>query len=138
MIHLLESQERVRDKGGTMRLGAYDCQLSEGTLARRLYGKAEISERHRHRYEFNNDYAETLEREGLVASGRNAELNLVEIVEIPSHPFFLGVQFHPEFQSSPLAPHPIFRGFVAAALARTEAARNRSSNGEPVTETSGA
>jgi CTP synthase len=116
VIHLMSSQEGVSDKGGTMRLGAYDCRIEPGTLAHRLYGTLEISERHRHRFEFNNDYRETLRAAGLVPSGTHPALDLVEIIEIPSHPFFVGVQFHPEFQSSPLAPHPIFRGFVAAAV----------------------
>ena len=115
VIHLMPSQEKIKDKGGTMRLGAYDCTLLEGTRSHELYGTLAISERHRHRYEYNNDYRERLEAAGLVASGVHPELNLVEIVELPDHPFFIGVQFHPEFQSKPLQPHPIFRGFVAAA-----------------------
>ncbi len=130
VIHLMESQEDVSDKGGTMRLGAYECELEEGTLAHKLYGASTVLERHRHRYEFNNDYLERLQAAGLVASGFHRGLDLVEIVEVPTHPFFVGVQFHPEFKSSPLHPHPIFRGFVAAALARAEAGRT-SSNGEP-------
>jgi CTP synthase len=130
VIHLMESQEDVRDKGGTMRLGAYECHLEEGTLAHRLYGEPVVSERHRHRFEFNNEYRDRLREAGLVPSGVHSELDLVEIVEVPTHPFFVGVQFHPEFKSSPLRPHPIFRGFVAAALARAE-----SPNGEPVSET---
>ena len=117
VIHLMDSQEGVSDKGGTMRLGAYECDLREGTLAQRLYQTDRISERHRHRFEFNNRYRETLESLGLVASGLHPALDLVEIVEVPAHPFFIGVQFHPEFQSSPLDPHPIFLGFVAAARA---------------------
>ncbi len=117
VIHLMESQEHVSEKGGTMRLGTYRCHLRPGSLAQRLYGAGEVSERHRHRFEFNNAYRERLERAGLVASGLHPELDLVEIVEVPAHPFFIGVQYHPEFKSSPLKPHPIFRGFVAAALA---------------------
>ncbi|MEW6074335.1 MAG: CTP synthase [Planctomycetota bacterium] len=124
VIHLMESQEKVSELGGTMRLGAYACVLREGTLAHRLYGRPEISERHRHRFEYNNAYRTRMEAAGLVASGIHPELDLVEIVELPTHPFFIGVQFHPEFQSSPLRPHPIFRGFVAAALLH---ARNGSS-----------
>ena len=119
VIHLMASQKDVHDKGGTMRLGAYDCDVAEGTLAHRLYGAERVSERHRHRFEFNNSYLERLESAGLVASGVHPELGLVEIVELPAHPFFIGVQFHPEFQSRPLAPHPVFRGFVAAARAHT-------------------
>ena len=133
VIHLMESQEAVSDKGGTMRLGAYECHLKEGTLAHKLYGESVIFERHRHRYEFNNAYRDRLEAAGLVASGHHRELDLVEIVEIPDHPFFIGVQFHPEFKSSPLKPHPIFRGFVAAALARAESGPS-SANGEPVAQ----
>ena len=125
VIHLMESQEVVSDKGGTMRLGAYECRLIPGTLAQRLYGTTTVSERHRHRFEFNNEYRDRLGEAGLVASGLHPELDLVEIVEIPSHPFFIGVQFHPEFQSSPLQAHPIFRGFVAAALARHEGGTRR-------------
>ena len=116
VIHLMESQEDVENKGGTMRLGAYDCELVEGTSTHRMYATAHISERHRHRFEFNNAYRTQLEEAGLVCSGINTELNLVEIVELPEHPFFVGVQFHPEFKSNPLEPHPIFRGFVHAAL----------------------
>ncbi len=126
VIHLMESQADVQNKGGTMRLGAYDCSLVEGTIARRLFGSESISERHRHRYEFNNEYRPQLEEAGLVCSGINQEHNLVEIVELPDHPFYVGVQFHPEFKSNPLNPHPIFRDFVRAAIART---RNGSSKG---------
>jgi len=118
VIHLMKSQEDVSNKGGTMRLGAYDCELVSGTRSHDLYGKDSISERHRHRFEFNNDYRERLTAAGLVPSGFNAELDLVEIVELPDHPFFVGVQFHPEFKSSPLKPHPIFAGFVGAAFTR--------------------
>ncbi len=104
--------------GGTMRLGAYNCDIHPRTLARRLYQKAHISERHRHRYEVNNDYREQLEEEGLVFSGFNPDWNLIEMAEVPHHPFFLGTQFHPEFLSRPLAPHPLFKGFVRAAMNR--------------------
>ena len=131
VIHLMESQEGVRNKGGTMRLGAYECRIEPGTLASKLYGEEVVSERHRHRYEFNNDYLEQLRDAGLVASGVHPELSLVEMVEIPTHPFFIGVQFHPEFKSSPLHPHPIFRGFVAAALARSERTERSSENPAP-------
>ncbi|QDU84427.1 CTP synthase [Planctomycetes bacterium Pla163] len=115
VIHLMEDQKDVEDKGGTMRLGAYPCTLEEGTMVAGLYGTLDISERHRHRFEFNNAYLVRLREAGLVASGRNRELDLVEIVELPDHPFFVGVQYHPEFKSSPLSPHPIFEGFVRAA-----------------------
>jgi CTP synthase len=116
VIHLLPTQQGVSDKGGTMRLGAYECQLAPGSLASRLYGAARVSERHRHRYEVNNSYRDRFRAAGLVPSGVNPELDVVEIMELVDHPFFVGVQYHPEFKSSPLAPHPIFRGFVAAAL----------------------
>jgi len=120
VIHLLPTQEGVSDKGGTMRLGAYDCRLREGSLAHRLYGKTLISERHRHRYEVNNDYRARFEAAGFVPSGTNPELDVVEIMELADHPFFVGVQYHPEFKSAPLQAHPIFRGFVAAACAHRE------------------
>ena len=116
VIDLMEEQRQVDEKGGTMRLGAYPCRLVEGTLAHRTYGETEISERHRHRYEINNDYREELEKNGLVFAGFWVEKNLIEIAEYPDHPWFLGVQFHPEFKSKPLKPHPLFKGFVAAAL----------------------
>jgi CTP synthase len=102
--------------GGTMRLGAYDCELKSGSVARKAYKQAVVSERHRHRYEFNNDYIEAIEKKGMVVSGVNPKTGLVEIVEIPEHPFFVGVQFHPEFKSRPLDPHPVFKAFVRAAL----------------------
>ena len=107
----------IREKrlGGSMRLGAYACRLKPGTTARRAYGETNITERHRHRYEINNDYLTTLEKNGLVASGTNPERNLVEIMELKGHPFFLGTQFHPELKSRPLHPHPLFRAFIRAA-----------------------
>ncbi len=124
VIHLLPTQHGVADKGGTMRLGAYDCRLLEGSLAHRLYGAASVSERHRHRYEVNNAYRERFRAAGFVPSGVNPELDVVEIMELERHPFFVGVQYHPEFKSSPLQAHPIFRGFVAAALgSRTRAGK---------------
>ncbi len=106
------------DKGGTMRLGAYPCLLKPDTIAARAYGQSEISERHRHRYEFNNDYIEVFEKNGLVISGKSPSGDLVEIVELADHPWFLGCQFHPEFKSRPMDPHPLFRSFIAAALKR--------------------
>ncbi len=99
-----------------MRLGAYECELKEGSLARRIYGTDSISERHRHRYEFNPVYAGEMETAGLVASGHNPGTGLVEIVEIPAHPFFIGVQFHPEYKSTPERPHPLFVSFASAAV----------------------
>jgi CTP synthase len=125
VISLMADQEDV-DMGGTMRLGAYDCRLREGTVAHRLYGAADISERHRHRFEFNNDYRQRFEESEMVISGVNPDRDLVEIVELPGHPFFVGVQFHPEFKSRPLKAHPIFQGFVGAALRHARAARGAS------------
>jgi CTP synthase len=116
VISLMNDQEGV-DLGGTMRLGAYACELAPGSLAQRLYGTDHIDERHRHRFEFNNAYREQFEASDMLLAGRNPERDLVEIVELPDHPFFIGVQFHPEFKSAPLTPHPVFRGFVAAARA---------------------
>ncbi|MFM1968808.1 MAG: hypothetical protein RL152_185, partial [Bacteroidota bacterium] len=103
-------------KGGTMRLGAYPCKLDPGTLAHKIYGSEMISERHRHRWEFNNKYLDAMQAAGLKASGVNPETNLVEIVEIPKHPFFIGVQYHPELKSTVENPHPLFVHFVKAAL----------------------
>ncbi len=104
--------------GGTMRLGAQPCRLIEGTIARAAYGEEIVQERHRHRYEFNNDYRGQLTEHGLVVSGVNPDLDLVEIVELKDHPFFVGVQFHPEFKSKPLKPHRLFSAFVKAAMER--------------------
>jgi CTP synthase len=116
VICMMEDQKTLTLKGGTMRLGAYDCHLEEGSLACSLYGRTEISERHRHRYEFNSDYLEDFEKNGLKAVGRNPGTGLVEVVELPEHPFFIGVQFHPEYKSTPERPHPLFTGLVKAAL----------------------
>ena len=99
-----------------MRLGAYPCTLVKDTLAQASYNQIDISERHRHRYEFNNDYRDALTKQGLVLSGVYRDKDLVEVIEIPGHPWFLGCQFHPEFKSKPLVPHPLFRAFVGAAL----------------------
>jgi CTP synthase len=122
VIHLMEAQHDVTDKGGTMRLGAYDCALVAGTKAAEAYGVAVVAERHRHRLEFNNAYRERLTDAGLVVSGVNPELDLVEIVELRDHPWFVAVQFHPEFQSKPTAPHPLFAAFVGAAYGVLQAA----------------
>jgi len=119
----MSDQEDV-DKGGTMRLGAYDCRLREGTLSHELYGQDDIQERHRHRFEFNNDYREAFESSHMAVAGINPTRDLVEIVELPEHPFFVGVQFHPEFKSRPLTPHPIFAGFVRAGLKHAKGANN--------------
>jgi CTP synthase len=116
VIDLLPSQVNVENLGGTMRLGAYRCTIKPGTLAHRAYGTTEISERHRHRYEFSNPYRDVLEKHGLVVSGVNPDLNLVEIIELRDHPWFVGVQFHPELKSRVLRAHPLFREFVRAAL----------------------
>jgi CTP synthase len=115
VIDLMEEQKKVTDKGGTMRLGSYVCEIKEGTLAHRIYGSTTISERHRHRWEFNNQYLEDFENAGMIASGKNPESKLVEIVEIPSHPFFIGVQYHPELKSTVENPHPVFVHFINAA-----------------------
>ncbi|HIR33145.1 MAG TPA: CTP synthase [Candidatus Coprenecus merdigallinarum] len=116
VIDLMADQKTTTVKGGTMRLGAYKCLVEEDSLAYRIYGKPLISERHRHRYELNNDYVERLNAAGMRISGRNPETGLAEIVEIPSHPFFIGVQFHPEYKSTPENPQPIFVAFVKAAM----------------------
>lgn len=118
VISMMEEQKKTTIKGGTMRLGAYECTLKEGSLAKRIYGKTTIFERHRHRYEFNGQYLEQMEQAGLLASGLNPESGLVEIVELPSHPFFIATQFHPEYKSTPENPQPIFTAFVKAAMDR--------------------
>ncbi len=116
VIDLMEDQKRLTIKGGTMRLGAYECKLERGSLAFRIYGKQIIQERHRHRYELNDSYLETLEKAGMKATGKNPETGLIEIIEVPDHPFFIGVQFHPEYKSTPEKPAPLFRSFIEAAL----------------------
>lgn len=116
VINMMEEQKSITTKGGTMRLGAYPCDVKKGTKAFAVYGKQHISERHRHRYEFNNKYLEQYEAAGMMASGINPESNLVEIVELKNHPFFVGGQFHPELKSTVANPHPLFIKFVAAAM----------------------
>ena len=116
VISLLEEQKRVTSKGGTMRLGTWDTDLLDGTKAREIYGKERIVERHRHRYEFNADYKETVEAKGMVISGTSPDGNLAELVELKDHPYFLACQFHPEFLSKPNKPHPLFNAFIKAAL----------------------
>ncbi len=116
VIHLMEAQKGVETKGGTMRLGAYPCMLQEDSLALKLYGRKRISERHRHRYEFNNQYRERFARHGMALSGLSPDGNLVEIIELKDHPWFIGCQFHPEFKSRPMDCHPLFKGFMKAAL----------------------
>ena len=123
VVTLMDGQRGVTDKGGTMRLGSYPCHLKEGTLARELYGKELVDERHRHRFEFNNAYRARYEAAGMVFSGVNTELGLVEMIELNNHPHFLGCQFHPEFKSKPFAPHPLFAGFVKAARDHRDAAQ---------------
>ncbi|MCR4305870.1 MAG: CTP synthase, partial [Candidatus Daviesbacteria bacterium] len=118
VIHIMPDQEKrllKREYGATMRLGAWDCKLKEGALVRSLYGKSEISERHRHRFEFNNDFLEPFMKKGLTISGTSPDGKLVEIIELKDHPFFVGTQFHPELKSRPLNPHPLFVGFLKAS-----------------------
>lgn len=115
VINMMEEQKKIKMMGGTMRLGAYPCEIKEGSLAHTIYGQTNISERHRHRYEFNNEYFEKFEEKGMIASGRNPETGLVEIMEIPSHPFFIGVQYHPELKSTVENPAPLFVHFIGAA-----------------------
>ena len=115
VIDLMEEQKKVTAKGGTMRLGAYPCALKDGSLAQKIYGQPEISERHRHRWEFNNSYTQQFEQSGMVLSGTNPESGLVEIIELPSHPFFIGVQYHPELKSTVENPQPVFVHFIKAA-----------------------
>jgi CTP synthase len=124
VIDLMEEQKSVTHKGGTMRLGAWDCQLQEESIAAKVYGKDIIEERHRHRYEFNSDYLEQIEAKGMKATGINPETGLVEIVEIPTHPWFVGVQYHPEYKSTVANPHPLFVAFVKAALKYSKAKNN--------------
>ncbi|HTP26356.1 MAG TPA: CTP synthase, partial [Anaeromyxobacteraceae bacterium] len=117
VVTLLASQVGVAEKGGTMRLGSYPCRLREGTRARDLYGADLVYERHRHRFEFSNAYRAQFEQAGMVFSGVNPDLDLVEMIELNNHPHFIGCQFHPEFKSKPFLPHPLFAGFVAASMA---------------------
>src|ERR1041385_1495427 len=121
VISLMESQQHVTDVGGTMRLGAYPCRLTRGSRAAEIYGQTEVSERHRHRYEVSNKYREQFVQQGLRLSGLSPDGQLVEIIEIPKHPWFIGCQFHPELQSRPTRPHPLFAGFIAAAERRKRA-----------------
>lgn len=116
VVNLMEEQKTITDKGGTMRLGAWKCDIKKDSLAYKIYGKETISERHRHRYEYNSNYVSQLEKAGLIASGVNPDTGLVEIIEIEDHPFFIGVQYHPEYKSTVANPHPIFVNFVAAAV----------------------
>ena len=116
VISLMEEQKDVVNKGGTMRLGAWDCEIKENSIVSDVYKKKVIQERHRHRYEFNNNYITQIEENGMLATGFNPDTGLVEIIEIPEHPWFIGVQYHPEYKSTVASPHPLFVAFVSAAL----------------------
>lgn len=116
IIDLMEEQKKITSKGGTMRLGAYPCHVKKGTKTAKIYKKSEIQERHRHRYEFNNEYLKDFEKNGMIASGVNPDSNLVEIIELKKHPWYIGTQFHPELQSRVVAPHPLFVSFIEAAI----------------------
>jgi len=120
VIHLMESQKTVVTKGGTMRLGQFDCALTPGSKSRAAYGKDVIQERHRHRFEYNDAYRSKLEAAGLLVGGVNPQSGLVEIVEVKDHPFMVGVQYHPEFQSKPNRPHPLFAAFIKAAVVKSQ------------------
>ncbi len=126
VIHIMPDQEKkllLKDYGASMRLGAWECVLKKGTKVEALYGTRKISERHRHRYEFNNAYKAQLEKAGLVFSGTSPDGKLVEIIELADHPFFVGVQFHPEFKSRPLNPHPLFKGFIAGSVKKQKSSK---------------
>jgi len=125
VIDLMPDQKDKTDKGGTMRLGAYTCHLQKDSLARQVYRSDQISERHRHRFEFNNQYLALFEKYGMTFSGMYKEKNLVEVIELKKHPWFLAVQFHPEFKSRPMAPHPLFESFIGAAIARLNKDKNK-------------
>ena len=116
VIDLMDEQKDIIEKGGTMRLGSYSCSLSKASNSLNAYGKTEVNERHRHRFEFNNKYLSEFEENGMIAAGKNKETNLVEIIEIPEHPWFVGVQFHPEYKSTVSNPHPLFIGFIKACI----------------------
>jgi CTP synthase len=131
VIDIMEEQKKITMMGGTMRLGSYPCEITEGSLAHKIYGKTAITERHRHRYEFNSQYLDQFQQNGMVASGINPETGLVEIVEIPSHPFFIGVQYHPELKSSVENPAPLFVSFIGAAKKYNEQLH---SNGKKVAQ----
>jgi CTP synthase len=135
VIDMMEEQKKITAKGGTMRLGSYPCEIKEGTLAHKIYGTTLINERHRHRYEFNNKYLDQYEQNGMIASGRNPETGLVEIMEVANHPFFIGCQYHPELKSTVENPHPLFVHFVGAAKTYNEqkiTARNPLLQGEMI------
>jgi CTP synthase len=125
----MEDQQHVTDMGGTMRLGSYVCRLTRGSRAAEAYGVNEVKERHRHRYEVSNAYRDTLVENGMRLSGLSPDGSLVEMIELPDHPWFVGCQFHPELRSRPTRPHPLFKGFIGAALAY---ATGRRSGGEEI------
>ncbi|PKD20874.1 CTP synthetase [Salegentibacter salinarum] len=126
VIDLMEEQKEVTHKGGTMRLGAWDCELTEGSKIHEAYGKTEIKERHRHRYEYNNKYKEELEKSGMLSTGINPETGLVEVIELKEHPWFVGVQYHPEYKSTVATPHPVFIAFIKAAYDFSKKRKNAS------------
>ena len=125
VIDLMEEQKSISNLGGTMRLGAYDCELVPGSRAAMAYGSTRVSERHRHRFEFNSDYRERFENAGMICSGENPRTHLVEVVEIPEKRWFIGTQYHPEYSSTVLAPNPIFLSFVEAAIKYSEEKENK-------------
>jgi CTP synthase len=131
VICLLDEQKEITQKGGTMRLGAQPTQLEAGTVAAQCYGKNNISERHRHRYEFNNVYRQQFAAHGMRFSGTSPDGALVEVIELPGHPWFVAVQYHPEFKSKPTAPQPLFDGFVAAAVQRNRSRGERAAAKKP-------
>jgi len=120
VIHLMPEQEGSHDKGGNMRRGKYSCRLTTGSKVQQAYGTDEVVERHRHRYEINNEYREEFEAQGMMVSGVSPDGSLIEIIELSDHPWFVGCQFHPEFKSRPNRPHPLFSGFIQRALARSK------------------
>jgi CTP synthase len=134
VVSLMESQQHVTDMGGTMRLGAYPCRLQRGSRAAEAYGMPEVSERHRHRYEVSNRYRDQFTAHGLRLSGLSPDGSLVEIVELEDHPWFVGCQFHPELRSRPNRPHPLFAGFIAAAVKRKRGAEERLPSGKALVE----
>jgi CTP synthase len=137
VVCLLDEQYDITHLGGTMRLGLYPCKLQEGSLAFREYGGPLVNERHRHRYEFNNQYRQQFAAHGLLFSGTSPDGKLVEVLELPSHPWFLAVQCHPEFRSKPTAAHPLFKGFVRASLERREAKKKAEARARAVAVASG-
>jgi len=116
VIDIMEAQKKISGMGGTMRLGSYPCQIVKGKLTHSIYQRLQITERHRHRYEFNNKYLQDFEAKGMIASGINTKDDLVEIMELVDHPWFIGVQFHPEYRSTVVSPHPLFVGFIGASI----------------------